>query len=469
MSGKARVAVDLGAESCRVSLLRWDGERADMRLVHRIANGPVHLANALRWPLDELLAGIDEGLRKAAELAPEGIASIGVDGWAVDYVRLDANGEPVAAPYCYRDERTVAAKDAADRLIAPYELFRRTGAQPMRLNTVYQLLADKAAGIDASLRWLNLPEFVLYRLGARPVAEYTNATHTGLVDVETRGWADDVIETLGLSRAAFPEIVSAGSVIGRVRGRLAELDAYRETLLIAPACHDTASAIAGIAAPLDETAYIALGTWSLVGTLVDEAVTTRDAMDAGFTNQGAACAPFQFHANVNGMWILKQCLDTWLRDGRAWTVEMLVKAAEDYGPCEGVISVDAAPLMLDGDMPARLNEQLRLRGLREIPDSAGNEPRFARLIFESLAARYAEVLAHLEKLLDRRIRKIHALGGGSRNALLLRLMTERTGLPVEAGLAEGSTVGNFAVQFAAADGISRENVVRWAKKLLPNV
>ena len=150
MQEPARVAIDLGAESCRVSLLRWEGDKPKIEVIHRIPNGPVHRGASLHWPLDNILAGLEEGLRKAAQAAPEGIASIGVDSWGVDYVRLAPDGSPLREPFCYRDERTVASKEAADLIIPPFEIFQRTGAFPMRLNTVYQLLADPAAGIDAA-------------------------------------------------------------------------------------------------------------------------------------------------------------------------------------------------------------------------------------------------------------------------------------------------------------------------------
>src|ERR1035437_10422220 len=148
MQEPARIAIDLGAESCRVSLLRFDKGRPTIELVHRLPNGPVHRGSSLHWPLSAILAGLEEGLRKAAAAAPEGIASIAVDGWAVDYVRLAPGGTPLGDPFCYRDERTIATKEKVELITPPLELFRRTGAQPLRLNTLYQLLADSASGID---------------------------------------------------------------------------------------------------------------------------------------------------------------------------------------------------------------------------------------------------------------------------------------------------------------------------------
>ncbi len=465
----SRIAIDLGAESCRVSLLRWKNGVASVEVIHRLPNAPVHRGTTLRWPLESMLCGLEEGLRKAAEIATEGVASIAVDSWAVDYVRLSAEGKPLAEPFCYRDERTVASQQAADK-IAPHEmLFRRTGAQPLRLNTVYQLMADPTSGIDPHAPWLCMPEYVLYWLGGRRVAEYTNATHTGLVDIETGDWARDLFELLGVPIAAAPPIVPAGTILGRLKGPLASLPAFRDTQLIAPACHDTASAIAGISSNLKATAYICSGTWSLVGTLVQTPVTHPDALKARYTNQGAAGGGFCFHANVNGMWTLKQCMDGWSAAGRDWDIEDLVQKAAACKEAQGVIDVDAEPLLLDGKMPERINQELKARGLDEIADVAGNEPLFARLIFESLAVRYAEALIHLEGMLGRKLEGIHILGGGSRNQLLTKLTAERTGLPVESGQPESSTIGNLAVQLAAseADGkpLTSEAVRRWAELL----
>jgi rhamnulokinase len=469
---RALVAVDLGAESCRVSLLRWICSEPRIELLHRVPNGPVEHDGRLRWPLERILAGVDEGLRKAAATAPEGIRSIAVDGWAVDYVRLGADGRALDAPFCYRDERTVAAKAVADELISPEEIFSRTGAQPLRINTVYQLVADAQAGIDARIPWILLPEYVLYRLGGRQVAEYTNATHTGLVDIETGDWSQPVFERLGLEMKAAPPIVPAGSSLGKLSGELAALPAFADTELIAPACHDTASAIAAIGGEIEHTAYIVSGTWSLVGTVVEKPVTSAEAMRAGFTNQGAATGGYCFHSNVNGMWLVKQCLDQWCGEGRAIELPALVAAAAEVTSIPGIVDVDAPSLLLAGEMPARINAELQRMGFDGIADTPGNEVMFARVIFSSLASRYAVVLRNLESLTGRSFQQITILGGGSRNSLLRRLTEESTGLPVLVGEAEGSTLGNFAVQLAAwdtagrTDGVSLSRSIRgWAARL----
>jgi rhamnulokinase len=463
---RARVAIDLGAESCRVSLLRWIDDRPAISEVHRIPNGPVSSGSSLHWPLDRILSGIEEGLRKAATEASEGVASIAVDGWAVDYVRLDPAGHPLHDPFCYRDERTVAAKQKADAVLAPAEAFRRTGAQPLRINTLYQVLADSES--EQRAPWLCLPEFVLHWLGAPRVAEYTNATHTGLVDLASGNWAPDLFATLGLDIQAAPRIVPPGTRLGRLQGPLSALEAFHDTELIAPACHDTASAIAGIPAALDSTAYICSGTWSLIGTLVSEPIATPLALGARYTNQGAAAGGFCFHSNVNGMWLLKQCIEQWASAGRNLSIPDLVERAAACAPSE-IINVDAEPLLLAGEMPARLNDQLVTAGHPPIPHVAGNEPLFARLIFESLAARYALAIADLEQMLGRKLARIHIIGGASRNRLLADLTAQHTGLPVDCGHPESSTIGNFAVQLAASESsdshLNPAKLRRWASLL----
>ncbi|MGA9669348.1 MAG: FGGY-family carbohydrate kinase [Terracidiphilus sp.] len=468
MPEPARIAIDLGAESCRVSLLRWKDDQPSIQVIHRIPNGPVHRGPCMHWPLATILAGIETGLRKAAETAPEGIASIAVDSWGVDYVRLNPDGTPLRDPFCYRDERTVATKESADRLIAPIDLYQRTGVLPHRINTVYQLLADPACSIDAHAPWVTMPEFVLHWLGGRRVAEYTHATHTGLVDLKTGNWDTDLFRLLDLPIDAAPPIVSAGTVLGPLQGPLASLDAFRNTQLIVPACHDTASAIAGIPANLATTLYISSGTWSLVGTRTTTPVTTREAFNAGYTNLGAATGDLLFHTIINSMWMLKQCMDSWCAEGRPCPIEDLIQRAATSQPV-GIIDVDAEPLLLDSNMPQRINIELVRAGYSPIADIAGNEPIFARVIFESLAARYASALSSLEKMLGRKLERIHILGGASRNKLLTELTAQRTGLPVEIGHPESTTIGNFAVQLASSESnghsLSAKSVSQWAQNL----
>jgi rhamnulokinase len=478
---RALVAVDLGAESCRVSLLRWRDGRPQFAVLHRFDNRPREVDGALRWDLRRIEAGIDDGVRKAAESATEGIRSIAVDGWAVDYVRLSDDGRPVADPFCYRDERTVHAFDSVHGKCSPDRMHALTGVQQLRINTLYQLHADSLSGLHHDRPWLNLPEYMLARWGGDRVAELTNATHTQLVKLGKAEWCEEIFHAIGIDSNLAAKIVQPGTIVGKLHGPLAELPTLRDTLLIAPACHDTASAIAGIGAQGDDWAYISSGTWSLVGTVLHEPCNSPAVRAENFTNLGGVGNRICFHKNVNGMWLLRQCIEQWSIEGTDWIVKDLVAEAEHatlppdlidpealIDP-KGLIDVDDSDLLLQGHMPARINAQRAARGLAALDERPANAPQFALLIFHSLAARYAEVLARISQLSGKNFKRLYIVGGGSQNDLLNRLTASATGLEVHRGAVESSTIGNFAVQLAAlnqarsgSNGVSAEAVSAWA-------
>jgi rhamnulokinase len=464
---RAVVAVDLGAESCRVCLLRWMDAGPKVSVVHRFANSPRE-ADGLRWDLGMIAAGVEDGLRKCAEIATEGIRSVAVDGWAVDYVRIDADGAPLEDPFCYRDERTIEAETAAHKRIPADRMRELTGIQLIRINTVYQMFADKLAGRKPGVQWLNLPEYFLARWGGTRVAELTNATHTQMVELHEPEWCLEIFDGLGLDVSRALPIVPPGTLLGTMN-----FPGFEGASLIAPACHDTASAIAGIPAVGNDWAYISSGTWSLVGTLLEQPRNGAAAAAENFTNLGAVGGRTCFHKNVNGMWLLRQCMDEW---GPGWGIVELVAAAEAAAPADGLLDVDEADLMLAGGMPARINAQRMRRGFAAMDESAAGAPAMARLIFESLAARYAEVLARIAELSGKELKRLFVVGGASQNEFLNRLTAEATGLQVFRGSAESSTVGNLAVQLAVMDGdrddstgAFAEAVSHWAEVLIPAI
>jgi len=466
---RASIAVDLGAESCRVSLLRWLDGKPEITLVHRFANAPREVDGGLHWDLEMIEAGLDHGIRTCAEIAKEGVRSIAVDGWAVDYARVDGDGKALADPFCYRDERTIKAERSLHRKIGPERLRELTGVQLLRINTLYQLYADGLQGLPEGRQWLNLPEYILSRLGGARVAEHTNATHTQMVELYHRQWCREIFSAAQLDLASAPKIVPPGTEIGKLSGPLAELPALRDTILIAPACHDTASAIAGIPATGNDWAYISSGTWSLVGTLLEQPRNGHAAAEENFTNLGAVGGRICFHKNVNGMWLIRQCIEQWAANGRAWTVPELVAEAEKNAKPHGLLDVDDPDLLLAGRMPQRINAQRARKGLEVLDEGPENAPVFASLIFHSLAARYAKVLDRVAFHSGKKLKRLFVVGGASRNDYLNRLTKEATGLELFRGAAESSTVGNFAVQLAvlegsrdAVTGAYAEQVSRWA-------
>ena len=469
---KALVAVDLGAQSCRVSLLRWNQGEPEIRVIHRFANSPLATAEGLRWDGEAIFQGIKTGLRLCAARAPEGIASVGVDGWGVDYARLDEKGEVIAKPFCYRDARTEQAEKEVHAIIPAARLYALTGIQILRINTVYQLYADKSSGGDSSLRWLNVPEYMIYRLGGKAVSEYTNATHTGLVKIGTHEWCEEIFRELGLEVAAAPCVVASGSSVGTITGELARLPAFRETELVVPACHDTASAIAAIPAAGDDWAFISSGTWSLVGTVLDSPCATDDARTANFTNLGGVGGKICFLKNVNGMWLLKQCMEEWKQGGSRWSLDDLLMRCASLPRPSALIDVDDPQLMLPGNTIGKINDQLERLGREKFTGEDGAMPAIANTIFHSLAERYAEVLSSISRITGKKLKRLFIVGGGSQNAFLNRLTTERTGLEVIPSSAESTTIGNFAIQLAALEGdwnpsrgVSAAAVAKWAERM----
>jgi rhamnulokinase len=440
-------------------------------VVHRFANGPVSRGKSLHWNIESIVRGVGKGLRLCADLVGNRtIAAIGVDGWAVDYARLRSDGRPVSDPFCYRDERNVEAAERVHKIGPLEQLYRLTGIQFLRFNTIYQLYADGIAGIKQTTPWVNLPEYLTMRLGGERVAEYTNATHTGLVDAKTRQWSREIFDALGFDLAAAPRLVAPGTVAGQVSGELARIPALRGTSLIAPACHDTASAIAGIPAEGNDWAFISSGTWSLVGTVLDKPCATEEARQKNFTNLGGAGGKTCFLKNVNGMWIVRQCLDEWQAHGHRWTVEELVHECAELGEPDHLLDVDDPELLLVGNMTARINAQRARAAVAPLRGDRAGIVETTNVILHSLAARYAAILNDVAAITGKKIRRLYIVGGGSKNAVLNRLTAQRSGLEVVPGCAESTTVGNFAIQLAALEGdgavgVRHESVSRWAAVL----
>jgi rhamnulokinase len=470
---KLLVAIDLGAQSCRVALLRWTRGEPEIEIVHRFANQPYSIAGELRWDIHTIFEGIKAGLHRCCASAPEGIASVAVDGWAVDYVRLDPAGNPITSPFCYRDARTEAAEKEVHTVLTPSRLYSLTGIQVLRINTLYQLYADKIAGLDPRLPWLNLPEYITYRLCGKRVSEYTNATHTGLIDIETHSWCPEIFEKLGLNMGAAPLIVPSGSVLGPITGELATFAALRDAKVIVPACHDTASAIAAIPATGDDWAFISSGTWSLVGTVLDSPCVSSDARAMNFTNLGGVGGKIYFLKNVNGMWLLSQCLDDLKRRGISCSLPDLLARCASLSAPPALIDIDDPQLMLPGQTIDKINSQFVSVGQPAFAADSGSLPSLVNTIFHSMAARYAEVLSAISRITGKKLRRLFIVGGGSQNALLNQVTGQRTGLEIILGSAESTTIGNFAIQMAALQqnqtssaGVTAKAVAGWAEQIV---
>ena len=466
------VAIDLGAESCRVSLLNWQPQGATLRIVHRFHNGSYERDGHLYWDISRLREGLLEGLRLAAREASGPIDSIGVDGWAVDYVRVDGEHKPLQDPFCYRDPRTEKIPAQFWEAFPAERLYAITGVQMLRFNTLYQLIADHDDGLPDGTCWLNLPEYILCSLGGRAVSEFTLATHTQLVSATDRAWSPEIFRAAGLDQSKAPELVPPGTIIGQVTGDLARLPEFRNTQLIAPSCHDTGSAVAGIPHSGADCAFISSGTWSLVGTVLDHPCRSDAAFKQNISNEGGLEGSSRFLKNINGMWLIEESMRHWHSQGKDWSVASLIEACRSLPAPKAFLDVDHSELHLSGHMPQRINSVLKLSGHAPLPEDPEAAPQFANLIFHSLAARYTEVLRMISEVAGKKFRSIYIVGGGNRNTFLNRLLQERSGLEVIRGPVECSTIGNAAIQLAALEGrtasdfgVSRAAVAEWSRRL----
>lgn len=431
-------AVDLGATSGRVVVGRIRAGRVGLEVVHRFSNGPVSGDDGLHWEVHRLFDEVVVGLAAARRAAPD-LRAVGVDTWAVDYGLLAA-GRLLGEPFHYRDERTAAGVDAVHGSIGRDELFAVNGLQFLPFNTVYQLAADRLAGrLAAADTALLIPDLIAYWLTGIAATERTNASTTGLLDVTTSRWNDELYERLDLP-ALFPPLIDAGTALGRTT-----VDLTRRlggTLdVIAVGSHDTASAV--VAVPMDPTgaAYISCGTWALVGVELETPRCTSAARAANFTNELGVDGRVRFLRNVMGLWVLNQCVSEWRGAGEEVDLAALLAAA---GALDGEVTtfeVDHPSLAAPGPMEHRVREQLAAAGA----PPPMSRPVLVRSIVESLAQRFAAAVDEAAEISGVDVDTVHLVGGGALNELLCQLTADRCSRVVIAGPVEATALGNALV------------------------
>jgi rhamnulokinase len=437
-------AVDLGAQSGRVMLARYDGRRLSLEEVHRFPNRPLVLRGHRLWNLPGLWEEVLAGLRRARQAAGT-LDSIGVDTWGVDYGLVNAQGLLLGLPFHYRDQRTSGVMEEIFQRVPRQTIYGRTGIQFLPINTLVQLYAhlrQQPGELRIAHRLLLIPDLLHSWLDGEMVSERTNATTTQCWDPVAGRWARELLEALELPTALLPPVVEPGSVLGRVlpewRGELGAAQ------VIAPATHDTGSAVAAAPVLHQEKgwAYISSGTWSLVGAELRQPLLGAAALAGNWTNEGGVFGTTRFLKNVTGLWLLQECQRAWAREQRTWDYDALLAEGDGVAPLAALIDPDDPRFLAPEDMPAAINSYLEEHGQR--PLSAPGA--FARCIMESLVLRYCQVLHQLEHLTGERVRSVHVLGGGSRNGRLNQWLADAAGMPVLAGPAEATALGNACMQ-----------------------
>lgn len=449
MTSKAYLAFDLGAESGRAVLGRMDDGRLGFDEIHRFANTPLVESSSLRWNVHALWQEMQHALTLVEGVELSGIA---VDTWGVDYALLGPQGELLENPFHYRDARNGPAMTDALKMVSRDEIYARTGVQFLSINTLYQLVAARRhnpALLDAAHRFVMMPDLFNYWLTGEMVCEYTDASTTQLIDPTTRTWALDLFERFDLPVRIAPPIVEPGSRLGAIRPGANPRGTLGGTPVVATASHDTASAVAAIAAR-DGTAFISSGTWSLVGMEVDAPVLTPRAMQLNFSNEGGVEGTTRLLKNVMGLWLLQGCRKSWAQRGHHFTYEELITAAVGEPGFQHLVDPDHAAFVNPEDMPGAIGRFCRQTD-QPIPSTPG---ACARAVLDSLALKYRIVIKELEQVAGRPIERIRVIGGGSQNMLLNQLTADATGLPVIAGPVEATALGNIAVQMLATGGVA---------------
>ena len=470
------IAIDIGAETGRVII----GDVSKMEVIYRFPNNFVRVKDSIFWDILGIFNEIKRGLKEAFKKYPNQIISIGIDTWGVDYVLLDNDGDLLGNPYHYRDKRTDNIMEEVFRIIPKKEIFTETGIQFMQLNTIYQLysFAKKKPQIFENTKYfLTIPDLLNYWLTGIIKNEYSIATTTQLYNPIKKDWSTKILNKLGFKKEIFGEIIMPGIKIGKLLPAVVrEIGADSEVMVVAPACHDTGSAVAAV--PVEDNinyAYISSGTWSLLGIETPKPIINDMSFKYNFTNEGSADGGFRFLKNITGFWIIQECKKFWDENVKSYSYDELTEMALKYGPAANFrIDPDdlrfLKPALTDDSMIDRIKNYCHETG-QKIPKTPAE---IVRGVIESLAEKYTETIKMIEEITGKSIKEIYIIGGGCRNSLLCQLVANATDLPVYAGPVEATAIGNLMVQAKSMGQIKSinegRNIIRKSfdiKKYLP--
>jgi rhamnulokinase len=455
MKYQCYLGADLGAESGRVMAGLWDGKRLQLEELHRFPNGPIEIGGTLRWDVLRLWSEIQNGLTAAARQHDKAVRSVGVDTWGVDFVLLSKSNELLGQPYHYRDARTKGALERAFKRVPREKIFAETGLQFMELNTLYQLLAaqkDNPELLHAADCLLMMPDFFHWCLSGARVAEFTEATTTQFFHPTKRTWSHDLLKRFALPAKILPKVISPGTRIGPLLNSVATKTGLGPIKVIAPASHDTGSAVAAVPAARAEEgtwAYLSSGTWSLLGLELRKAQLSSQVLEFNLTNEGGVDGTYRLLKNITGLWLVQQCRKSFERGGKKIEYVELERLAKAAPPLRSLIDPADSRFGNPPDMPAAIQQFCR-KTRQPVPGSKG---ALVRCAVDSLALKYSEVLENLEAVSGKRVEVIHIVGGGSRDALLNQSTADACNRPVLAGPVEATALGNVLLQARACGEI----------------
>ena len=439
-------AVDLGATSGRTILGYIEDGKLTQRELTRFPNRIINVGRQLYWDIYALYDEIIRGLRLCAD---EGISltSIGIDSWGVDFVCIGSDGQILRNPRCYRDPYTDHAMDEFFKKIPRKEVYTKTGIQFMPFNSLFQLAAQRAesnSALEAADKVLFVPDALTYMLTGEAVCEYTILSTSQMLNPATRRIDSELAGAVGLGEENFGRYVDPGQVVGVLSDEVQRITGLGPVPVVAVAGHDTASAVAAVPALDANYAYLSCGTWSLLGVESPVAVINERSMAYNFTNEGGIEGTTRLLKNICGMWLLERCRGEWT-DAPA-DVNEINRNAMEAKPMQAIINPDD---------PRFANPQSMVEAIRGYCKETGQHipqdyREMARCIFESLALRYREVIGYLRELSPVEIKRLHVIGGGSRNTYLMQMTADALQMPVVTGPVEGTAIGNIMLQAKAA-------------------
>lgn len=448
MVAKKFVAFDLGAESGRAVLGSLNSDRLVLEEIHRFPNEPVQVLGCLHWDVLSQFREMKKGLSKAVHLYGDDLAGVGVDTWGVDFGLIGKGGLLLGNPVHYRDSRTDGILEKAFEVVPKDKIFEATGIQFMQFNTAFQLYAMKLQGsplLEMAESLLLMPDLFNFLFTGEKLSEFSIATTTQLYDPSIGTWSDELIKCFGLPRGIFQDIVQPGTVVAGLLPAVAEEVGAKGLRVIAPAGHDTGSAVAAVPAEGDGYAFISCGTWSLMGIETKEPIINETTARYNFTNEGAV-GGYRMLKNIMGLWLVQECRRAWLREGEELGYGELTQMASEAPSLRSFVVPNDDCFLRPANMPKEIQDYCRRTG-QPVPSTKGE---IIRCALESLALTYRWTLDKLEEILGRRLSVVHMVGGGIQNKLLCRLAADAMGVPVAAGPIEATAIGNILVQAIAA-------------------
>lgn len=452
------LAFDIGASSGRAVLGSFDGECLTLEEIHRFPNSMGRLLGHLHWDVLRLF----EEMKQAFTICTEGDqtpVSIGIDTWGVDFGLIGKHQTLLGNPYAYRDPQTDGVMAWAFTHASKEMIFEQTGIQFMPINTLYHLLAlnrDESPLLKNAEQFLMMPDLFNFFLTGVAAVEFTNATTTQCYNPRTGTWAWPLMDTVDLPTHIMPDIIQPGTVLGPLLPEIAEETGIGLVTVVAPATHDTGSAVAAVPAQGEDWAYLSSGTWSLMGIESAEPIITPDALAFNMTNEGGVGNTFRVLKNIAGLWLIQECRRIWTREGEELSFDEITRLAEKAPPFTTLIDPDDPAFLNPMHMPEAIKEVCRRTG-QPIPEDKG---RMARCIFESLALKYRFVLDQLTLLRGKPIERLHIVGGGTKNRLLCQYTANATQIPVLVGPVEATAIGNILVQAMAQRAVSDLDQIR---------